>query len=80
MNSEGVYAVFRPDLETGTVTTEYFRVASEYYHALPTPWIEPEEVAELVLFLASDAARSMTGASIPIDAGCMVKWPNGPGQ
>lgn len=80
MNSEGVYAVFRPDLETGTVTTEDFIPASEFYHALPTPWIEPEEVAELVLFLASDASKSMTGASIPIDAGCMVKWPNGPGQ
>ena len=80
MNSEGVYAVFRPDLETGTVTTEDFIPASEYYHALPTAWIEPEEVAELVLYLASDASKSMTGASIPIDAGCMIKWPNGPGQ
>ncbi|HET6950206.1 MAG TPA: mycofactocin-coupled SDR family oxidoreductase [Acidimicrobiales bacterium] len=78
MNSEGVYAVFRPDLET--VTTEDFVPASEFYHALPTPWIEPEEVAELVLFLASDASKHMTGASIPIDAGCMIKWPNGPGQ
>jgi NAD(P)-dependent dehydrogenase (short-subunit alcohol dehydrogenase family) len=34
----------------------------------------------LVLFLASDASKYMTGTSIPIDAGCMVKWPNGPGQ
>ena len=42
--------------------------------------IDPEDVAELVLFLASDASKYMTGASIPIDAGCMAKWPNGPGQ
>jgi SDR family mycofactocin-dependent oxidoreductase len=76
MNSEGIYQVFRPDLET--VTKEDFVPASESYHALPTPWIEPEDVAELVLYLASDASKNMTGASIPIDAGCMVKWPNGP--
>jgi SDR family mycofactocin-dependent oxidoreductase len=79
MNSEGIYKVFRPDLE-GPVTKEDFRPASEAYHALPTPWLEPEDVAELGLFLASDASRYMTGGSIPIDAGCLIKWPNGPGQ
>jgi NAD(P)-dependent dehydrogenase (short-subunit alcohol dehydrogenase family) len=79
MNCDGIYQIFRPDLE-GTVSKEDFRPASEFYHALPTPWLEPEDVAELVLFLASDASKHMTGTSIPIDAGCMVKWPNGPGQ
>jgi SDR family mycofactocin-dependent oxidoreductase len=77
MNSEGVYKSFRPDLES--VTQEDFIPASEYFHALPTAWIEPEDVAEVVLFLASDASKNMTGASIPIDAGCMIKWPHGPG-
>jgi SDR family mycofactocin-dependent oxidoreductase len=79
MNCEGIYQIFRPDLE-GPVTKEDFRQASEFYHALPTPWLEPEDVAELVLFLASDASKYVTGTSVPIDAGCMIKWPNGPGQ
>ena len=79
MNAQGIYQVFRPDLE-GTVTKDDFRPASEFYHALPAPWLEPEDVAELVLFLASDASKHMTGTSIPIDLGCMAKWPNGPGQ
>ena len=79
MNYDGIYQIFRPDME-GPVTKEDFRPASEFYHALPMPWIEPEDVAELVLFLASDASKYMTGTSIPIDGGCMVKWPNGPGQ
>lgn len=79
MNAQGIYQVFRPDLE-GAVTKEDFRPASEAYHALPAPWLEPEDVAELVLFLASDASKHMTGTSTPIDLGCMVKWPAGPGQ
>jgi 3-hydroxybutyrate dehydrogenase len=31
--------------------------------------IEPEEVAELALFLASDKAAAITGAVLPIDLG-----------
>lgn len=79
MNAQGIYQLFRPDLQ-GEISKEDFKPASEFYHALPTAWLEPEDVAELVLFLASDASKHMTGASIPLDAGCMVKWPNGPGQ
>jgi NAD(P)-dependent dehydrogenase (short-subunit alcohol dehydrogenase family) len=29
-------------------------------------WISPAKVAEMVLFLASDAAAQITGAAIPI--------------
>lgn len=32
-------------------------------------WIDPDDVAELVLFLCSDAARGITGASHSIDGG-----------
>ncbi len=31
--------------------------------------LEPEEVADLVVYLASDSARNFTGAAIPIDEG-----------
>jgi 3-hydroxybutyrate dehydrogenase len=31
--------------------------------------LEPQEVAELALYLASDSARNITGAAIPIDEG-----------
>jgi SDR family mycofactocin-dependent oxidoreductase len=38
---------------------------------LPVPWIEPEDVAEAVLYLASDRARFVTGSQFVIDAGLL---------
>ena len=40
---------------------------------LPVPWIEPEDVAEAVLYLASDRARYVTGAQFVIDAGLLSR-------
>lgn len=36
-------------------------------------WIEPEEVAELTLFLASGKAQSMQGEIVKIDGGWSLK-------
>jgi NAD(P)-dependent dehydrogenase (short-subunit alcohol dehydrogenase family) len=41
--------------------------------AMPIPYIEPEDVSELVAFLASDSSRYMTGQNIRLDAGAMLK-------
>ena len=38
----------------------------------PVPWIETVDVAELVLFLASDRARYIDGAQIVVDAGLLT--------
>ena len=40
---------------------------------LPVPWIEPEDVANAVLYLASDRARYVTGALLVIDAGLLSR-------
>jgi SDR family mycofactocin-dependent oxidoreductase len=40
---------------------------------LPVPWIEPEDVAEAILYLASDRARFVTGAQFVIDAGLLAR-------
>jgi NAD(P)-dependent dehydrogenase (short-subunit alcohol dehydrogenase family) len=40
---------------------------------LPVPWIEPEDVAESVLFLASDRARFVTGSQYVLDAGLLTR-------
>jgi NAD(P)-dependent dehydrogenase (short-subunit alcohol dehydrogenase family) len=40
---------------------------------LPVPWIEPEDVAHAVLYLASERARFVTGAPLVIDAGLLTR-------
>jgi NAD(P)-dependent dehydrogenase (short-subunit alcohol dehydrogenase family) len=40
---------------------------------LPMPWIEPEDVAGAVVFLASFRARSITGSEFVLDAGLLTR-------
>ena len=40
-----------------------FTPASQYFQALPISWLEPEDVADLVLFLASDESKNITGTT-----------------
>lgn len=40
--------------------------------ALPTGWLDPREISDAVLYLASDEARNITGITLPVDAGMMI--------
>ena len=61
------YRLFRPDLvEPVRADAE---AAYESINALPIPWVEPIDVSNVVLFLASDEARYLTGMTMPVDAG-----------
>jgi (+)-trans-carveol dehydrogenase/(-)-trans-carveol dehydrogenase len=70
MNDE-TYKIFRPDLEHPT--REDFEVASASLHALPVAVAEPLDISKAVVFLASDDARLITGVTLPIDAGLLLK-------
>jgi len=54
-----------------SVTEEDLNVLKEMY----AYWIEPEDVAYTVLFLASDDSRCINGTSILIDNGACIKPP-----
>ena len=40
---------------------------------LPVPWIEPEDVANSVLFIASDKAKYIDGSQFVLDAGLLTR-------
>jgi SDR family mycofactocin-dependent oxidoreductase len=40
---------------------------------LPVPWLEPEDVADAVLFLASPRSRYATGSQYVLDAGLLTR-------
>jgi (+)-trans-carveol dehydrogenase/(-)-trans-carveol dehydrogenase len=63
--------LFRPDLDAPT--PDDVKEAMTAMHPFPIPWVDPVDVSNAVLFLASDAARYVTGISMPIDAGLLAR-------
>jgi SDR family mycofactocin-dependent oxidoreductase len=71
VQNDAMYHLFRPDLEHPTVddTMEAFTAMN----ALAIPWVEALDISNAVLFLASDEARYITGVTLPVDAGFLLK-------
>jgi SDR family mycofactocin-dependent oxidoreductase len=76
LHNDGLYSLFRPDLEHPT--REDAEPAFTYFQAMPIPYVEPVDIANLGVFLASDESRYITGQQIRVDAGSLLKFPNGP--
>ena len=72
LQSEPMYRSFRPDLDK----PELKDAEPVFYvqQAMKVPWVEPEDISNAVLWLASDEARFVTGAQLRIDAGGYLKW------
>ncbi|KDF01717.1 3-ketoacyl-ACP reductase [Mycolicibacterium aromaticivorans JS19b1 = JCM 16368] len=81
LQNDGMYSMFRPDLTQAgqQATREDAEPLFTIFQAMPIPYIEPEDMANLGVFLASDDSRYITGQQIRVDAGSLLKWPNGPG-
>ncbi len=69
--NEQTYRLFRPDLENPG--PDDFAPISQMMHTLPVPWVDPIDISNAVLFLASDESRYITGVSLPVDAGSLLK-------
>lgn len=69
--NEGAMKMFRPDLENPG--PEDMKVVAQLMHVLPIGWVEPEDISNAVLFLASDESRYVTGLTLSVDAGSALK-------
>ncbi|WP_378145956.1 mycofactocin-coupled SDR family oxidoreductase [Cnuibacter sp. UC19_7] len=69
--NEATFLLFMPDVEHPTQEQAAPIFAST--NALPVPWVEPVDISNAVLFLASDEARYVTGTELKIDAGYTIK-------
>ena len=72
LQSEPMYRSFRPDLENPT------RADAEpvfgVQQAMKVSFIEPEDISNAVLWLASEESRFVTGMQLRVDAGGYLKW------
>ena len=71
IQNEGLYRSFRPDLEHPG--REDVKAGFRAMNLLPIPWVDPVDVSNAIVWLASDAARYVTGVTLPVDAGNALK-------
>jgi NAD(P)-dependent dehydrogenase (short-subunit alcohol dehydrogenase family) len=72
LQSEPMYRSFRPDLENPTRADA--EPVFSVQQAMKIPFVEPEDISNAVLWLASDEARYVTGMQLRVDAGGYLKW------
>ncbi|MBF4480217.1 (+)-trans-carveol dehydrogenase [Rhodococcus rhodochrous J3] len=65
--NESCFRLFLPDEEHPT--KEQAAPVFATTNAIPVPWVEPIDISNAVLFLASDEARYVTGTELKVDAG-----------
>ena len=73
IQNAATYALFAPDLPENERTKEVLAPRFQELNALPIPWVEPVDISNAVLWLASDESRYVTGVTLPVDAGSLVK-------
>ena len=71
IKNQAMYTLFsggNPD-----ATLEEVTPAFRSLNLMDTPWMEPQDISNAMLWLASDDARYITGATLTVDAGLMAK-------
>lgn len=67
------YELFAPDVPAAERTPELVAERFKETNTMPVPYIEPVDVSNALLWLASDEARYVTGVNVPVDAGSLLK-------
>ena len=73
IQNSATYELFAPVLTPEQRTKDVLGERFQTLNALPIRWVEPRDISNAVLWLASDEARYVTGVTLPIDAGQLTK-------
>jgi SDR family mycofactocin-dependent oxidoreductase len=73
IHNPAAYELFASDLPVEQRTKEVLGARFQTLNALPIPWVEPVDISNAVLWLASDESRYVTGVTLPVDAGSLIK-------
>ena len=73
IQNAATYALFAPDLPEEERTRDALGPRFATMNALPIPWVEPIDISNAVLWLASDESRYVTGLQLKVDAGQTLK-------
>jgi SDR family mycofactocin-dependent oxidoreductase len=71
LHSRPMYKAFRKDLAEPTRAD--VEDALPRMQAMPIPYVEPDDIAHAVVYLASDESRYVTGLQLPVDGGALLK-------
>ena len=71
LHNPATYRLFVPDEEEPT--REQAVAVMRGMHVLPIGEVEPVDISNAVVFLASDEARYITGVALPVDGGALIK-------
>jgi SDR family mycofactocin-dependent oxidoreductase len=73
IHNAATYALFVPGLDEKDRTRERLGELFQTLNRLPVPWVDPVDTSNALLWLASDEARYLTGVTLPVDAGALLK-------
>ena len=71
IHNADMYSLLMPRI--ADPTREQSAPIFQFLNALPIPWVEPRDISNAVLFLASDEARYITGLTMTVDAGATAR-------
>ena len=71
IHNDSLHRAFRPDL--ANPGRDDVKDGFAEMNLLPIPWVDPVDVSNAIVWLCSDAARYVTGITLPVDAGNHLK-------